>query len=287
MDKPDTEKATSILDKYLTSKRMDQRFTTYHPYLTYSDPSNERFVRNGGKFGPVVVTEDTIELFRIGQEAYKKLPKVKSKEDFDSKLLPRYFKFIEKWRGILSDKCSQKTLKGIFLDWEDFNIAWDRAQEQQILAIAWHLYSNYVRTNTRGKYQFKRAFLFYSLREIDNSIIAMEIGRGGSIIAGIEASNALSNAISIESGSERLQEARQELAYNAALARHKKTTHVKRQEVKDYWRENIYPNHPKLSNEKSGEWLKDTFQELSVRKLAEYVAQAKKEEKKIRSAGKT
>lgn len=74
-------------------------------------------------------------------------------------------------------------------------------------------------------------------------------------------------------------------ASNAARARHRNTS-AKREEIIKYWHEHIYPTHPKLSNEKTGAWLHDTFPDLSVRKLSEYVSEAKKEMKKLPSASK-
>ncbi len=71
-------------------------------------------------------------------------------------------------------------------------------------------------------------------------------------------------------------------AQEYARKRHAKTYAI-RQQVIDHWRENIPEN---TSNEKAGEWLHNSFLELSVRKLSEYVAQAKKEARKIPPAGK-
>ena len=60
-------------------------------------------------------------------------------------------------------------------------------------------------------------------------------------------------------------------------------TNEKRRQVIEHWRAHIPPG---MSNEKAGEWLHDSFPELSVRKLSEYVARAKKEVKEIPPAGK-
>ncbi len=58
-------------------------------------------------------------------------------------------------------------------------------------------------------------------------------------------------------------------------------THARRQQVVNHWLEHIHPTNPKLSSEKAGEWLHDSFPELSVRKLSEYIAHAKKKMKEI------
>lgn len=76
--------------------------------------------------------------------------------------------------------------------------------------------------------------------------------------------------------------ARSELARNAARQRHTKT-HALRNEVVDYWKANVPPN---ISNEDAGFWLKDTFPDLSSRKLSEYVSRAKKEMTDLPPTGK-
>lgn len=74
-------------------------------------------------------------------------------------------------------------------------------------------------------------------------------------------------------------------AQEKAYVRHA-STYERRQQVIDYWRTHIYPADPMLSNDKAAEWLRDTFDDLSIRKLSEYVGQAKKEIKIIPPAGK-
>ena len=66
-------------------------------------------------------------------------------------------------------------------------------------------------------------------------------------------------------------------AHEYAKKRHVKT-YALRQQVIDYWREHI---PLEISNEKAGKWLHDSFPKLSVRKLSEYVSQAKKEVSEI------
>jgi hypothetical protein len=79
--------------------------------------------------------------------------------------------------------------------------------------------------------------------------------------------------------------ARSVLAKYAADKRHV-NTHARRQEVVEYFLEIIYPTNPEITNDKAGEWLKDSFPDLSHRKLAEYVSEAKKNFKKIPLASK-
>jgi len=78
------------------------------------------------------------------------------------------------------------------------------------------------------------------------------------------------------------RQTRTALARHSAYQRHKKT-YAQKDEVITFWKEHI---PPETSNEKAGEWLKDSFPKLSVRKLSEYVSQAKKEIKELPPAGK-
>lgn len=82
------------------------------------------------------------------------------------------------------------------------------------------------------------------------------------------------------------QSVRSERARDAAKSLHIET-HKLREEIIAHWKKHIYPVYPKLSNEKIGEWLKDSFPKLSVRKLSEYIAKAKREMKKLPPASKT
>lgn len=82
------------------------------------------------------------------------------------------------------------------------------------------------------------------------------------------------------------RDSKKNLAKVGALARHKKTNE-KREEIKKFFCDHIYPSNPNISNEKAGEWLKDTFTTLSVRKLSEYAREAKKEMKDLPPASKT
>jgi hypothetical protein len=75
-----------------------------------------------------------------------------------------------------------------------------------------------------------------------------------------------------------------DIARARAKLRHAKTYEI-RQQVIDYWHEYIYPDNPKLSNEDIGDWLHNTFPDVSIRTLVEYIADAKKKLKKIPPAG--
>jgi hypothetical protein len=180
----------------------------------------------------------------------------------------------------LEERAKDGFLVAALSDGRKIDFDFETAPVPQIVSMAWSV----CKKDSNARPDFIILYSCLVLAYIDIVLVSNAYGREGAIEATIEAAYALSNVLAIESGNERLQEARQELAYQAATTRHTKTN-ARRQEVVDWWRTNILPNHPKMSNEKAAEWLKDTFTELSVRKLAEYVAEAKKEEKNIPPAG--
>ena len=65
----------------------------------------------------------------------------------------------------------------------------------------------------------KHLFLLHDLVEIDNALIAMPIDGAEAVIASISASNALSNALSIDAGNIKLQKVRCDIAKRGAMAK--------------------------------------------------------------------
>lgn len=195
------------------------KFLAYHPYLTFSDPSNVDFVEPDGKRRRDSRTPDVAGLFGIGKEAYERLPPLKSAKHFDQ-FLNSYFQFINGLRPAIAKLESEGK---IIIKREAGDLAkidWADAEEHLILWAAWKLFPA-LRLNAQDetKLLFQEVLLCYALREIDNAIIGADLDGRDAIAAAIEATNALSNAIAIESGSEKLQEARRDLAYRGAIAR--------------------------------------------------------------------
>src|ERR1035438_5985179 len=77
------------------------KFLAYHPYLTFSDPSNVDFVEPDGKRRRDSRTPDVAGLFGIGKEAYERLPRLKSAKHFDQ-FLNSYFQFINGLRPAIA-----------------------------------------------------------------------------------------------------------------------------------------------------------------------------------------
>jgi len=263
----------SIADDWMKSKAY-QRFQAYHPYLTYSDSNNNCFIRGDGKLCGEL-DQDTAALFNIGRETFNRLSRADSKEDFDS-AFSSYFGFIEYSRAMLTGLISEGIFQAKSGSGEEIKPDWHEVDDSQIIAIAWQLFSkNQGQSEADEKTTIRDVCLWHSLREIDNAIIALELHDGGAVIAAIEASNALANALSIESGDEKLQQARREIAVRGANAKHVKT-HERRKQVIEHWREHIPYETP---IEKAAEWLKDSFSEIAHRTLCRYVSEAKKEAK--------
>lgn len=263
----------SIADDWMKSKT-DQRFQAYHPYLTYSDSNNNCFIRGDGKLCGEL-DQDMAALFNIGRESFNRLPRANSKEDFDN-AISSYFGFIEYSRAMLTGLFSEGIFQAKTGSGEEIKPDWYEVDDSQIIAIAWQLFSkNQDQSEADEKTTIRDVCLWHSLREIDNAIIALELHDSGAVIAAIEASNALANALSIESGDEKLQQARREIAVRGANAKHVKT-YEKRKQVIEHWREHIPFDTP---IEKAAEWLKDSFSEIAHRTLCRYVSEAKKEAK--------
>ena len=261
----------SIVDEWMNSKAY-RKFQAYHPFLTYSDPNNDCFIRGDGKLCGEL-NQDTSALFSIGREAFNRLPKAKSKEEFDD-VFSSYFGFIEYSRAELAMSVGMGIFRVESETGEEIELDWHELDDSQIIAIAWQLFSkNKNQPDAEEKTTIRDVCLRHALKEIENAVIALDIHEGGAVIAAIEASNALANAISIESGDEKLQKARRELAMQGANAKHVRT-YEKRKQIIEHWREHIPYDTP---IEKAAEWLKDSFPDIAHRTLCRYVSEAKKE----------
>lgn len=263
----------SIGNEWKKSKA-HQRFQAFHPYPTYSDTKNKCFIRSDGELCGEL-DQDTSALFNIGREAFNRLPKAESKEDFDSSF-SSYFGFIEYSRDMLALLFNEGVLKATSNSGEQIKPDWHELDDSQIIAVVWQMFSkDKDQSDAEDIAMIREVCLRHSLKEVENAMIALDINESGAVIAAIEASNALANALSIESGNEKLQQIRRELAVRGANAKHVKT-YERRKQVIEYWREHIPHDTP---IEKAAEWLKDSFPDMAHRTLCRYVSEAKKETK--------
>ena len=202
------------------------------------------------------------------------MSKAASSTDFDEGLAA-YFQFIDELRDSLSTSYNEGRFTARNLKGDVFQPDFSEADNGWILDLAWNCFAKPLSSLSGVREEiatcYQEAFLFHVFYEIDNALIAIDLG-GGAAAASIGAANALANALSIESGNENLQQVRREMALQGAIAKHEKT-YKKRQQVIEYWREHIPYDTP---IERAAEWLKDSFSDIAHRTLCRYVSDAKK-----------
>lgn len=202
-----------------------RRFHSYDPVLTYSTPDNDRFIKIGGRPGKEL-NPDTDALFRIGEEAFARLAQGGefSKDEFD-KAYDGYWATLDGFREFLGDLHDQGRLLINNQDGAHVSVDIGALDDTQIASICWQLFSAGAAglgwtDDAKGVYwQF---FLFHALVEVDNSLIGIALDGREAVVAAIGAANALSNAIAIESGSEKEQEFRRDMAYRGAIEKLKR-----------------------------------------------------------------
>jgi len=207
-------KYAETIKKFKESKHY-RDFQTYHPFLTFSDPMNDRFIKPDGEKGREL-NPDTEALFNIGLEAFKFLPNTLNEfeEGYEN-----YFQFIRFHTLLLEEAIQTGALKVLDSTSNEKILNW-MPDDTQIVDVVWKMFSrrpNEVDEETKN--EFIELYAYHALREIDNAFVGMHLDGREAICAAIGASNALSNAIAISSRDAKLIEARQELAYRGALAK--------------------------------------------------------------------
>ena len=202
---------------------MGYQFIYYDPYLTYSNPDNDCFIDLNGK-PDRELSSDTGPLFSLGKEAFKRLSRgvEDSKEEF-AEGYAAYLAYLDELRKAFCDLHTQGKLvltsdKGqqLSLDIKEIN----EINDMQVASISWQMYPailHKARGDDTVKEVFREFFLFHALKVIDHALIGIAVGGRGSVVLAMDAANALSNAVAIESGDERLAEARRRLGYEAAI----------------------------------------------------------------------
>lgn len=189
---------------------MFQKFISYDPYLTFSNPLNTCLVAHNGNEIP-----DTESLFFLGKEAYKYfIHGIESKEDFNE-LLICYLELVNIYRQELPKKnieCKNPNGKKFALDW-------NQADDCQLVNVAWQIFQKTRIELGEDKVIYAELYFFLTLIEIDNTYMAMTFNPVDAVTLAIEAANALANAIAIKSENEKLKEVRRDMAYRGAIAR--------------------------------------------------------------------
>jgi hypothetical protein len=220
-------------------------FQYYDPYLTYSDPGGDCFIDPTGK-----PAEEhnfaTNALFRIAKEAFKHLTNKGpcTKEEFNEGYDAYLFVLDEMRESIsklhIEGKLFFKNYKG-----EHLPINIEKLHDSQVFSIYWERYSLTIKTRAvdddRAMYQ--ELFLFHVLREVDNALIGLKQDCREAMVAGIEAANALCNAVAIESVDEHMANARTRLGYYAVTEKHKHDPKQRNKAfVRDCWE--AWQKHP-------------------------------------------
>jgi hypothetical protein len=258
-------------------KAVDEMFKSFHPFLTYSDQNNFCFIRSDGK-SVAKLGNGTKTLFDLGRSAFDLLAEVKTKSrgDFD-------WAFCEHSHGLQSLRSFYKqnfvlSLEAVKSEYEEAITDWDKLNDDLLISMHTENFSLIqTRTDNECATLVRDTCLMNTLFKINNALTALEFDASNAISDAVVACENFRDALAIDSSVKKHKHLKREIALRGAKAKHVKTKEI-RKLIICYWHENI---PPKTSNEKAGEWLKDTFPELSVRKLSEYVAQAKKEAKEV------
>lgn len=262
------------------------QFQAYHPYLTFSDPTNSLFVQIDGIPAEPGNT-DNDALFRIGRDMYKRLPDLKSIEDFDKDFV-NYHEAIDTFKVNLKKLASEEIIGTCLSDGTQKEIDYEEAADHFILAMVWwfvNLKHFDLNAFAEVKLELRTLFAYVALIHIDMVFVFNANQTEGAIESTIQAAFALSNVLSIEADDENQQKLKSRLAYQGAIASHK-PTYKKQREVMDHYLKHVYPNNPELSNDKAAELLVEKFEDISFRTLSKYISQAKKEMKDIPPASK-
>ncbi|MDB5853258.1 MAG: hypothetical protein JWR22_1299 [Herminiimonas sp.] len=196
-------------------------FYSYDPFMTYG-MANKHFVDRNGKPAfiaqkndPEWMSEDDVALWRLGRDAYLKLPPCSNKEEFDASLAEHY-KMIKGLRTSIAAVAIEKRV--VFKNEDDQPIEpdFDDFTSMGILEIAWKL----VKAGAADAAVIKNNFLFACLESIEHGLIANHLD-GGGVYSAIEAANAFANFVAIDSGSTSLQQARSEIGLAGALERYR------------------------------------------------------------------
>lgn len=199
------------------------QFQMYNPFLSFSNPHNSLFVKivDGLPAEPGNIDNDA--LHRMASDAYKRLPPMKSKSDFN-KELSNYHDELDGLRMGL-EEMKEMTLRGnILLNSTEMEVNFKTAEDDLILTMAWRIYREDRDLNPWPSVKMERWFIkwfsFIALINIDLAFRATAFRVEGAIDATIQASFAIWNVLTIESSNEMQQEVPQSSASQGGLTRH-------------------------------------------------------------------
>ena len=209
---------------------MNFKFQAFHPYLSFGEGKNY-FVQPDGapSFSgwdsvshPTEMTDDALDLWRLGKSAFDSLQAINSKDEFDD-LCESIIKIVRSMRFSIGERLVKNEKAPIFVDHDGERISpdLDDLSDSTIIDITWQL-TQAAPVNMEVSNILRACFLFKCLNAIDNSIIGMCLDGRCAVSSAIEAAQAFSNSQVIESGSDSLNRARSKFAAESAMSRYKK-----------------------------------------------------------------
>jgi hypothetical protein len=232
---------------------MKSAFNSYDPYLTYSSGKNY-FVDSKGTpsfsgwrstSDPFEMSEDAMDLWFLGRDAFAALPTFASIEEFKC-AYRGHLSAIDLLREEINKVASCGMVE--FTNQKDEPISPDfsDASNSRVIDIGWKLVESYPKDpgfSEAGEF-FQGCFLFDCLEQIDSAIIGLCLD-GGAVSAALGAANSYANFRAIESGSESLQRARSSIGFQNAMRRLEQDPKQKAKAfVKDCWKS--WQNNPGL-----------------------------------------
>lgn len=226
------------------------RFLTIHPFFTYGEPNPDQvFKARGGtqvhQVGrPHADNPDTKALWNLGKRAYTLLQPIASEEELNDELA-EFDAFIEEARITIYKSMIQGKIRGVTPAGSIADPEWIKElPESEILDICWGMGTAKGPISDESLADvFHTLFCFAALIEIENAYIGLFFDGRDAVSSALAAAEAVFNAETIANRTERIQEARREIALQGALSRLQNDPRQReKQFVKECWRE--WREHP-------------------------------------------
>ena len=198
-------------------------FGHYSPFRTYSNDSTHCFLDADGE--PVHRDSDSPDaeaIWRIGRDAYRLLG-IKSQDDFRQRH-DEFREMVVAWRKIIAELIEDG--RGIDQHGDPLtpgSVDLSQREASEILSIAWQFIEDAKKIGFEIGYPLKGEQLaFACLHEVDNVLLGMDFDGQDAVASTVAAVNALADAQAFFNGSDGFREVRRKMAYDAAIARHRK-----------------------------------------------------------------
>ncbi|WP_175692936.1 hypothetical protein [Burkholderia ambifaria] len=215
-------------------------FTAYDPCATFSSSSDRRFVKSTGESSfegwDALPELEEDALWNLGKSAFDALG-ISSLDEFNSRY-QAYLDAMQANREMLSELHASGKLLARSRGGDDVSPDWSKYSPDEILGLIWKIFGQLDEVNHNKEFEelLRFAFLFSCLKMIENAIIASMLAGDGLIYSILSAANAFSNAQALAVDGQHLKKARREIAYRAAIERHRKDPkQLAKAKVKELW----------------------------------------------------